>query len=153
MTKQRRLLISEARKWPNTPFLYKGRTREGVDCIGLLLCVCADLGLNRWIDEDFNYPECPVGNICYDWCNAHMTRNEDWEPGHTVYMEPGNVVLFKVPDPVHIGIVTDFGVIHSVNSGRRLSEGLNKPRCVIEHSMNEKWLRRVSACFKIPNVI
>lgn len=31
--------VAEARTWLGVPFLHQGRSRQGVDCIGLLICV------------------------------------------------------------------------------------------------------------------
>lgn len=36
--------VAEARTWLGVPFLHQGRSRKGVDCIGLFICVGEDTG-------------------------------------------------------------------------------------------------------------
>ena len=39
-------IVSQAREWIGTPYHHQARVRgAGVDCIGLLICVCRELGL------------------------------------------------------------------------------------------------------------
>ena len=138
--------VIEARGWVGTPFEY-GRSNKGVacDCIGLVL------GCATAIGKPFpylpNYPENPTGTCVYDWCKANLWQRaiED--------RKPGDILLFRCPiDPTHFGIFTGYGVIHSINTGRRLPEIPEKTCCVVEHMLTEKWVRRIYAVFSIPGL-
>lgn len=38
-------IIDEARTWLHTPWKHQGRTKRGVDCLGLLVSVAANVGM------------------------------------------------------------------------------------------------------------
>ncbi|MDF2367502.1 hypothetical protein [Sneathiella sp.] len=42
---ERREIITEARRWIGTPWRHQGRSRSGVDCVGLVVLVARALGL------------------------------------------------------------------------------------------------------------
>lgn len=41
-------IVSEARSWINTPWRHQGRSRSGVDCVGLVVMVCKGLGISDY---------------------------------------------------------------------------------------------------------
>jgi cell wall-associated NlpC family hydrolase len=136
----RQQVVAEARKWLGTPFCDKGRLRGiGVDCVGLVLCVMRDLKLHDWVDEFKVYSAQPVGRMVFEVCAGRLNAKP------LASRLPGDVLVFRVPvAPVHVGIVTDVGIIHAYNSGKF-------PK-VVEHVLDVNWLRRVEGCFSIPGV-
>ena len=131
--------VVEARKWMDTPFQHQGRLRGlGVDCVGLVLCVMRDLGLNTWVDDFKVYSSQPVGREVLDACLQRLRVKGVAE------RLPGDVLCFRVPvAPVHIGIVTEVGIIHAYNGAKRR---------VTEHGLSTKWMHRIEGCFSIPGV-
>ena len=47
---QREEVIRAARRYVGTPFVMAGRSRRGIDCVGLPLCIARDLRVSRWRD-------------------------------------------------------------------------------------------------------
>ena len=132
-------VVAEARKWLGTPFQHQGRRRGlGVDCVGLVLCIMYDLGINDWLDDFRVYSSQPVGHEVFDVCMERLNAKP------VEQRQPGDVLCFRVPEsPSHVGMVTDAGIIHAYNGGRRQ---------VVEHGLDSKWLKRVAGCFSIPGV-
>lgn len=147
-------VISQARKYLSTPFIHQGRVMGvGVDCVGLVLCVADDLGLN-------DIHGLPLGR--------HDYPDYDRQPdNHTVQAKcidrlvrvlntavvPGDIVNVKMPDsPCHTGIVTavnadgSLTLIHAYNTGR-------PDACVVEHRLDHAWRRRIAASFRFPEVV
>ncbi|MGE4043596.1 MAG: C40 family peptidase [Acetobacteraceae bacterium] len=44
----RAAVIAEARTWLGVPWRHQGRSRAGVDCVGLIVVVCQSLGLSDY---------------------------------------------------------------------------------------------------------
>ena len=143
--------VSEARKWLNTPFMHQGRRRGlGVDCVGLVLCVMRDLGLNSWVElEEYRtYAAQPVGNAVLEACKSRLVEKP------LAARQPGDLLVFRVPiAATHIGIVSEHGIIHALNSGRRFRGLATLVGRVVEHSLDSRWLARVAGCFSIPGII
>ena len=146
----RQQFVSEARKWIDTPFQHQGRQRGlGVDCVGLVLCVMRDLGLNAWVDlaEYRSYAAQPVGNAVLEACKSRLLEKP------LAMRQPGDVLVFRVPvAATHIGIVSGRGIIHALNSGRRFRRMANLVGRVVEHGLDAKWLERAAGCFSIPGI-
>lgn len=131
-------IVEEARTWIGTRWRHQGRTREGVDCAGLVIMVGKDLGLTE-----------------YDY-TAYRRR-----PDHTKFIEyflagggirvpikdvqPGNMLLFtEYAYPCHTSIVSEQnGVLHIIHS--------HLPRKkVVEEPLIEPWLSKRVAAFAYP---
>ena len=54
-------IVDQARGYLGTPFLHQGRTRHGLDCVGLVIRVAHDLGLSDY-DID-HYARAPSGRM------------------------------------------------------------------------------------------
>lgn len=146
----RQQVIEKAREYVGTKFADKGRRAgQGLDCVGLVLCVCHDLGLadkngkplTRTLYDD--YSSQPAGNFVHLTCHQHLIAK-----GLTA-MRAGDVVTMALPSaPCHVGIVGadnagNLTLIHSYDGGAR--------KCV-EHLIDHSWRRRIVGCFQIPGV-
>jgi hypothetical protein len=104
-----------------------GRSTEGLDCAGLLICVARDLGI---VPKDFdvpNYRMRPDGHSLLSLCDLHLEPTEELEIG-------GVAVIAVDRYPQHLGIVGDyrhggFSLIHACNA-----RSVQPPR-VIEHRL------------------
>lgn len=112
-------VVQTARTWENVPFRHQGRTRNGVDCVGLLVVVARTLGLSNY---DFtNYDRRPGGDFL-----SHFQDNCR-EVVPITRARPGDIIVFnQAIYPCHVGILTEYhgqpGVIHSLVTYRRVRE-------------------------------
>lgn len=127
-------LIMQARTWIGTKYHHQGRLKKssrgpgGVDCIGLVIGVIDELGIQDGEGnplsqhDEFNYSMYPergrlVGSI------SKYLREVPSEQ-----MREGDVLLFKFfNDPQHVGLLTHyptggFGLIHCTSSSAQVVE-------------------------------
>lgn len=135
-----------ARGWIGTRFQHQGRLkrgaahRGGVDCLGLLVGVAAELGLRdcdglAFVEADErDYSHMPdVGRLKTRLLRV-MREVEESE------MRVGDVLLMDVDGRAqHLGIVTDEGLIHAYAPAR----------AVVEHALDAWWRARIVAVFRV----
>lgn len=128
-------IIDEARTWLATPFHHQGRVKgAGVDCVGLVIGVARALEL-----ADYNYSE-PYGRIPNPNIMGRELR-QNMTP--TVEIVPGCVLWFAfAAAPMHLGIVTDTGLIHAYSLAGR----------VVETGLDPQWIARKRGAFLYPGV-
>ena len=142
---KRQDIIDCARTYLGTPFHHQGRLKgTGVDCIGLITGVASEFDM-PYTDLS-GYPRHPQGFTLLSEFGKNMTRIE------LDQMQPGDVAVFtmghKDGKPRHAGIVSyhhpskTMAMIHTWSSTRR----------VVEHVIDDKWLRRLYAAFLYPGV-
>ena len=105
---------------------------EGVDCAGLIICVARDFGESPW--DLTNYSHAPgMANIVkgLETTCKRVPINQ---------RRVGDILVMKVntPEPWHLGIVTDVGLIHAYAYNRK----------VVEHQLDHEWLTRVSFVYR-----
>jgi cell wall-associated NlpC family hydrolase len=125
-------IIEAARTWLGTKFHHQGRKKGvGVDCIGLVVGVAAELGI-RIHDRT-------------DYCR--QPHKGELEKAIMQYLKPcslkaGAVALFCIgKEPQHVGIITEynsgFGIIHAYAQARK----------VVEHNFDGWWQQRLAGTF------
>jgi cell wall-associated NlpC family hydrolase len=134
----RNRVVSEARSFVGVDFRHQGRSRQGVDCAGLLYCV-----FDRIVGLNGNYNQYPNGlksGMVFRKMKDYGDRISQKDAG------PGDVVLMNFHgSSTHLGILTECGVIHADGP-------LGK---VVEHSVNESFViynGRIVAYFRIKGV-
>lgn len=131
-------IVREARSWIDVPYVHQGRSRYGVDCIGLVLCVRAaveDWPLGRTFTR--NYARCPKDVLLLSIVEENATRLE--EP------EQGCMILIKWPraaTPTHAGIYADGNIIHAYQRVMR----------VVETGFRAHWVRNAHSYWRLPGV-
>ncbi len=123
-------IISEARTWVGTPFHHQGRVKGvGVDCAGVIVGVARDLDI---LNHTFiGYGREPSNGKLGKELEKYCDRIKEKAPGCILLMR------FKT-EPQHLAIYTDRNtIIHAYQ---------NIGRC-IEHTLDEKWKRRVVSCW------
>lgn len=124
-------LVREARSWVGTRFRHQGRTRNGVDCIGLLVCSARAVGLE--LVDRTDYARRPDGRQLAAELRAQLV------PIELAAALPGDVLLLSFDrSPGHVALVSDAGLIHAAALLRR----------VVEHRMDELWRGRVRGAFR-----
>lgn len=121
-------LINTARSWLGVPFEHQGRSRGGVDCAGLLVCVYEDLG--RRLYDAHGYGRSPHRNLL----ETYLRHN--FEIGTEI--GPGSILLMRFDtEPQHIAICAGKTMIHAYQ----------KAGAVVEHRFADVWRARVARVF------
>ena len=133
-------VVAEAKSWVGVPFRHQGRSRLGVDCVGVVAMVCQGLKIS---DYDIRgYDRRPVAAQFL----AHFTKGGARRIGVLV-AQPGDIMAFRDDEfPCHIGILSMLAgrpsLIHSI-----LTRGE-----VVEDRIEAALLQRRVAAFVLPGV-
>lgn len=136
------LVVSTARDWVGVPFLHQGRSRNGVDCAGLVIAVANELGLDviaGYVDRA-DYPRDPSNDNMMRLLRKHLSIVRSGEP------QAGDVLHFSFRIlPQHVAIYTggDNRMVHSFNSGKHQ---------VIENGFVGPWPRRLRTIYRFKGV-
>ena len=130
-------IVIEARKWLGVPFRHTGRSSTGVDCVGLIICVCNDLGYINWDTKDYSITM-PTGFLRNTL--SQFAYNVDDQT-----MQLGDLILFTICGyEQHLAIYTgNNNMIHSYQSAK----------CVAEHNIDKKWYSRKTGVFRLKEII
>lgn len=142
-------IVAAARSWLGTRFLHQGRlkrsgsTAGGVDCLGLLVGVAAELRLCDSAGKTLT----GFDRVDYGHNPERYTLQSALEtlltPIPCDAIQPGDVALMTLErSPQHVGIISDhpdgLGLIHAYASARK----------VVEHRLDESWRRRIIAAYR-----
>ena len=125
-------IIRCARTYIGTPVIHQGRLKGvGIDCVGLIVCVGRELGIN--ITE----PPPEYGRIIRDHRIATLMNEQFIGPKKT--WNPGDILVLgwrKFEN--HLGIATDEGVIHASR------------KFVVEHILGEPYTSKIMSVYEWP---
>lgn len=137
-------IVEAARSWLGVRWKHQGQTRNGVDCLGLIGCVAADVGIsNAWLtDESAEF--------------KGYGRHPDTEriaTGCARYFDPvqgvpriGDVLLMRFDgDPMHFGILSAVApnyIIHAHAFARK----------VVENRVDDVWRSRIVRAYSFRGV-
>lgn len=131
----RQQIVDEARDWLGTRWFHQGRSRAGVDCIGLVIRVAHALGLSTFDTADYSRQPDPVRMRAL--LDEHMTKIP------VASAQIGDMLLMRFEkEPQHVAIVTDLGIIHAYAQVRR----------VVEHRLDSVWRARVVAAYQFKGI-
>mgnify|MGYP000170962720 CR=1 FL=1 len=123
--------VKVARTWAGVPYRHQGRTRHGVDCIGLPLVVWWEMGLCH--GDYRQYPRRATDDRLRDLVATSCTDIPT--------PEPGCLLLFRWQRHVqHCAIYTGDTMIHAHLPNRR----------VVEHSYAGPWPRVTESAWRLP---
>lgn len=122
-------IVEQARTYLGVKYRHQGRSRLAVDCAGLALCVAADLGIP--CSPVDGYSRRPDGTLV-------DALKEQTEP-LTGAPQAGDIAVFQWNgEPMHVAILTaPDRIIHAFAINRE----------VVEHRLDDRWLRRI-ACYR-----
>lgn len=93
--------IAEALSWLNVPYRHRGRTKRGIDCLGLLLMIYKNIGFN--IPDDTEY--------VFNWHLGNASKYEKGLEANCIAVArrdslPGDICTFTVGCPTinHTGL-------------------------------------------------
>jgi cell wall-associated NlpC family hydrolase len=124
-------LVDKSRSFIGVPYVHQGRTRAGLDCIGLILAIGEELG--KPVKQDYAYQQIPEPSILWKGLDDNFIR----KPAHR--LAPGDIMVFRIAvDPQHIAIyLGDDRMLHAYeNVGQ-----------VVEHRYADVWKRRLLAVY------
>lgn len=116
------------------PFRHQGRTRQGVDCVGLPIVVLEGLGVLPRAFREVGYSRLPTGELMahvMSWCRPL----EVVQPGALL------ILAWNV-NPAHAGIATGENIVHAY-------ERVGK---VVEHGFRAHWPSRLHSVWALPGV-
>lgn len=121
--------IAAARSYVGVPFHHQGRTRHGVDCVGLVVCAAREIGIA--LADRTDYPRDPNGLLPMEMARQLAAVES---------ARPGDILLMRFRgEPQHVAILAGETLIHSYASIGR----------VVEHGQDAKWRRRVVAAYRL----
>jgi cell wall-associated NlpC family hydrolase len=121
--------IAAARSYVGVPFRHQGRTRHGVDCIGLVVCAARDIGLT--LADRTDYPRDPNGLLPLEMARQFAPVESP---------QAGDILLMRFRgEPQHVAILAGATLIHGYASIGR----------VVEHGLDAKWRRRIVATYRL----
>jgi hypothetical protein len=144
-------IVRAARGWLGTRFHHQGRIKKndshkgGVDCLGLLVGVAAELdlkladgrSLTSFDEQDYSHlPDT-------DYLSKKLALVlRPIDPRH---INHADILLLRVDDsPQHLAIASDyslgFGIIHAYAPAR----------AVVEHALDHYWFLRIAAAYRLP---
>lgn len=132
-------IIQIAREWLGTPFHHQGRVKGvGCDCIGLVIGVAEEAGIEISRHDERNYSMLPDGKKLKAALDKYLM------PIDIEDISGGDILLMKFnKQPQHVGIVVDahcggLGIIHCYM----------KARGVVEHGLDDYWRKKIVACYR-----
>lgn len=133
-------LVSAAKSYVGVPFVHAGRSRAGLDCVGLVVAAAKDCGLP--VDADRPYSSVLVPGAV----EAGLRLTCDLV-GEDTAIRPADVLLFDMMGVrQHVAMVTsvarDTGDLHIVHAYQTVGR-------VAEHSLDAHWKSRVHSVWRL----
>jgi len=144
-------IVAQARTWLGTKYHHQGRLKKsargpgGVDCLGLIIGVVAELGLQDGDDnplsqaDEFNYSMYPERGRLVRSISKHLKQVPIEK------MAVGDVLLFKTfNDPQHVGLLSrypnsgELGLIHCNSSAGK----------VVEQPLSLTWIKMLTHVYR-----
>jgi cell wall-associated NlpC family hydrolase len=130
-------VLALTRTYVGTPWKHRGRTRSGIDCVGLLISVGKELGLHDYPD-DVGYRRLSTGSDLIKPFVEHCDRIPDLNK-----LRSGDILIMRdTLFPQHVVMVADdsgrLSIVHAtVHRG-----------AVVEESFTDDWRRKIITGFR-----
>lgn len=116
--------VEACRAYVGTPFRHQGRSRAGIDCLGLVVCAARDVGIE--IIDNLNYARRPDYETMNDGLLHHLRKVQQIQAGDLLWMW-----WMRSYQPTHLAVVAgDGNVIHACSQGAK---------AVVEHALPQSW--------------
>lgn len=137
----RKRIVEVAKTWLKTPYQHQGRRKgRGIDCIGLVWGIGAELGVEAVIPH--NYSASPSGDLVLQGCDKYLLKPED-----QTRRLPGQVLIlwgFDRETPQHFAVLG--GEPHKMT----MIHAFSKRGEVVEEVIDNFWARRFVALYEFP---
>lgn len=138
MTPQQTAIVTEARSYMGTRWLHQGRTRAGIDCIGLVIEVAKTV--KGWDFDITNYPRQATDETMLTLCCQHFDTVPRAE------LQPGDVLVMRFDNQRHAAIVGDYPAPGELS----MIHAYATSRAVVEQRLDSTWARRIIGAFRFP---
>ena len=129
--------VAAARSYVGVPWRHRGRSRTGVDCIGLVLLVAREVGMD--LPDPAPYAREPQGTRLLEGILAHTTRMAE--------AAPGDVLLFRLGlYGGHVGIAS----VHPAWGVPACLHAYAPRRQVVEQPMDAELRAALLGAFRLP---
>jgi len=135
-------VVRVARSMLGCRYAHQGRSRAGLDCIGLPVLVRAELGLEA-LDAAPGYAKTSAAFEMIDFCRAQMVEVAPAD------IQPGDILVQIHGMTRHMAIVCDYplcpdslGIIHAWLPNRRVTE------C----RLDDAFMQTVRGCFRFKEI-
>jgi cell wall-associated NlpC family hydrolase len=130
--------VADVRTWEGVKFRHQGRSRLGVDCIGLAVCTLREKGI---LPQDF------ADNACYGRAPNTSEFIDTVKKFCTpiAKTENGCLLVFKWPHakfPSHAAVLDGGCMIHAYEKIGR----------VVRVSYGQPWLRLTDSIYRLPGI-
>jgi hypothetical protein len=145
MTADAMQIVTAARAYVGVPFRHQGRSKWGMDCLGLLIAVAHDCALQRGGAVLWQQDECDYGHYP-DAAYLHAQLAKWLRPIATPQL--GAVALMQHDGAArHLGILGDYAEAKAFS----LIHAYAPAKAVIEHHYSEEWQQQTVALFIFPS--
>lgn len=134
-----RELIESARELmrAKTRYLHQGRTVNGLDCVGLIICILNKHGVLPADFERRNYGRLPTGELLSK-AKSYCQQIPSPVTGCMVLVRwPGELL------PAHTALYVDGNLIHCYARVKK----------IVEHGFRKPWTQWADSYYKLPGVI
>lgn len=131
-------VVNEARTWIGVPWVHQGRSRDGVDCAGLVIEVARVTHGNTFDLQ--NYSAQATDETMRALCDEHMDPVADLAD-----LAPGDVAVIRFANQRHMAIVGDYpapGALSLIHANSKVGR-------VVEHRMDSVWRRLIMAGYRL----
>jgi cell wall-associated NlpC family hydrolase len=130
-------VVREARTFIGTPWVHQGRSRQGLDCLGLASLVARNT--RGYTFDVLNYQAQATDETMLQLCRQHML------PVPAVARQPGDVVVIRYGNQRHMAIVGDHPVVGELT----LIHASSVHGRVVEHRLDSRWARICIGTFRL----
>ena len=139
-------VVACAREFLGVRFAHQGRSRAGLDCLGLLLATAAAAGM-YFDGTEACALDVPTYGLRPDTALLKHQLDRFLRPIAADALAPADILLLHVQgSPQHLAILSDYpatgtlGMIHAYAPARK----------VVEHRYDARWQRATAACYRLP---
>jgi cell wall-associated NlpC family hydrolase len=130
-------IVTEARTYLGVPWVHQGRSRDGVDCLGLAILVAAARRGYRFDLRD--YAAQAMDETMQAKCLEHM------DPVRLADLASGHIVVIRFENQRHMAIVGDYpiaGLLSLIHANSRVGR-------VVEHRLDSVWRRLIMSAYAL----
>lgn len=144
MSITRQQIVDKAREYIGVPVVHAGRNKNGVDCIGLLICIAYDLGM--YDINHVNYSPYVVPEQFVQELEKFATRKNEFAT-----FELADIIMFNVGKwPHHVGLVSKLengdGEISFIHTDMIAGK-------VVESRLDRSWSDRINCLYTINGIV
>lgn len=132
-------IVAAARSAIGVPFRHQGRGPNGMDCVGLVIHVCDQFGIEY--SDVQGYPRRPYVGLLESAFDEHVERGVLVRVDLAL-MQTGDFLMMRFSEPQHLAILAEENIIHShMRVGK-----------VCEHRLDDMWRNRIVRVYRLSGV-